>query len=195
MSDWWGSLAPRERLVVSWGAAIALITLMVMYAALPFARRWQAREVSIQAARQQLAALEGLVRDAPTLRSAADAEQRAIAQAPQRLLSAASPALAAAGAQSLLQEYADRSRVTITRLDAAAGLDSTTSSESVRRLPITLTGTTDIFGVAELLGQMMQGARRFDVEQLTVQANPALRGAPDVLQLTLSLSAPWVVTP
>jgi general secretion pathway protein M len=195
MNDWWSGLAPRERRVVSWGAMIATLALAIVYAVVPFARNWRVRETSIQAARQQLAALEGLVRDAPSLRAAADAEQRAIAQAPQRLFSAASPALAAAGAQSLLQEYADRSRVTITRLDAAAGLDSTTSSESVRRLPITLTGTTDIFGVAELLGQLMQGARRLDVEQLTVQTNPALRGAPDVLQLTLSLSAPWVVTP
>jgi hypothetical protein len=195
MNSWWNALGARERRVVGWGATVSAIVLVLTYAVLPYLRAWTAREDAIASARQRVATLEALIADAPRLRTLADAEQRAIAQAPQRLLSAATAALAAASAQSLVQEYADRSRVTVSRLDVATGLDSAATSEAVRSLPITLTGTTDIYGVAELLGQLSAGSRRLTVEQLTVQANPALRGAPDVLQLTLSLAAPWAVAP
>ncbi len=134
------------------------------------------------------------MRDAPVLKARTGMEEAQLAALPQRVLTAATGALAATGVQSLLQEYADRSRVTVSRLDVAGGLDSATADTPVRRLPITLTGTTDIYGVAELLGQLARGPKLLHVEQLTVQANPALRGAPDVLQLTLALSAPWVMT-
>lgn len=193
-SGWWQGLAPRERRVVAGGAAIALASLTLVYAVLPFARQWQAREAAITQQRQRLATLEALRRDGAALTAARADADAALAGAPQRLLAAPSATLAAAGVQSLVQEYADRSRVTINRLDAASGSDSSTAP-GVHRLPINVAGTSDIYGVAELLAQLANGPRRVRVEQLTIQQNPALRGAPDVLQLTLALSAPWVPTP
>jgi hypothetical protein len=191
----WQTLGAREQRVVIGGACVALALLLGKALVLPYARAWNEREALIDQRRRQVASLEALVRDGPTLRAAAMDAERALAGAPQRVLTAPTTALAATGAQSLLQEYADRSRVTVTRLDVAAGMDSSAADGTVRRLPITMIGTTDIYGVAELLGQLARGPRAVSVEQLTVQANPALRGAPDVLQVTLALSAPWVVTP
>jgi hypothetical protein len=194
-TGWWGSLGAREQRVVAGGAAIAATALLIVYAVLPFTRSWRAREAAIVATQQQVASLEGLLRDAPKWRAAGTVAETALAAAPQRLLVAGTSALAAAGVQSLVQEYADRSRVTVTRLDVASGVDSLSADGALHRLPVTLTGTTDIFGVAELLGQLTQGPRRLLVDQITVQNNPALRGAPDVLQLTLTLTAPWMVAP
>jgi hypothetical protein len=48
-------------------------------------------------------------------------------------------------------------------------------------------------GLALLLAQLGEGPRPVRVERVTVQRNPALRGAPDVLQWTLVVRAPVVL--
>jgi hypothetical protein len=48
-------------------------------------------------------------------------------------------------------------------------------------------------GLAQLLAQLATGPRPVQVDRLVVQRNPALRGAPDVLQWTVSVRAPVVM--
>jgi hypothetical protein len=57
----------------------------------------------------------------------------------------------------------------------------------------TLAALGDVEGLALLLAQLGEGPRPVQVERVTVQRNPALRGAPDVLQWTLVVRAPVVL--
>ncbi len=70
----------------------------------------------------------------------------------------------------------------------AAGVRARTVS-----LPATLTAYGDVIGLAALLEQLARAPRVVRVERMTVQQNSALRGAADVLQVTISLRAPVVI--
>ncbi len=212
-----GGLAARERRVIAWGAAIAVAALLLSWVAVPYARRWQAREDRIAAERVRLAATRALLADTAAMAARAAAVEAALASAPQRVVRARSLALAAAEVQSLLREIADASGLLTTRLDVSRA-DSTavgtaivagspvaaspdadappgapTGPASPDAIPATLQATGDIHGLAQLLERLERAPRVVLVERLTVQRNPALAGAPDVLQLTLSLRAPVVV--
>ncbi len=60
-------------------------------------------------------------------------------------------------------------------------------------LPATLAAYCDIIGLAALLDHLAHAPRVVRVEKLTIQQNSALRGAPDMLQITLTLRAPVVL--
>lgn len=169
-------------------ALIAVGALLIVAVAVgrPVAERWITRERELKSARAQLAQLQSVVNSQTGVDSVELEYAQLLAPQPQRVLRARSKALAASALQSLVLELAESSNVTITRLDVA-GL------ESAGDLPFELSATGDIYGLADLLQRIRTASFVVVVRKLQVQNNSALRGAPDVLQFSLSLQAPVVV--
>lgn len=179
------SRTPGLRLLTGMLLAAGMVLLSAM-AVLPTARRWNARERQIETAQVELQRLANVVTGAARNDSLARAYDSALATQPRRVLRARSRALAASALQSLVAELAEISNVTVTRLDVASVADS-------GDVPITLAANGDIFGLADLLRQLRVAKIAIAVDKLQVQNNSALRGAPDVLQLVLTLHAPVIV--
>lgn len=173
----------RERLVVSGGALIATAALLVVYGLLPLWRHFQTRELQISATRERAGLFAGYIARTSDLERAADADERWLAASPRRALHASDASLAASALQALLQDAAEGAGMAVSRVEVEPESDST---EAVRG---TLTAVGDIHGLAALLRTLESGARLVQVERFTVQQNSALRGAPDVLQLSLSVRA------
>ena len=171
----------------SWTGVVWLVLLALLAVVLiPRVREWRARETRIAAAQTQLQLLSDVVNNQPRLDSIVQLHEAALAVQPQRVLRSRSRALAASALQSLVQEMAESSNVTVTRLDVA-------NTVNTGDLPITLSANGDIFGLAELLRQIRSARYVVVVDKLQAQNNSALRGAPDVLQIALSLHAPVIV--
>ena len=163
-------------------AVVALLAVVIA----PRVREWRARETQIAAAQHQLVELASVVGNQAKLDSLIQQHEAELSLRSQRVLRSRSRALAASALQSLVQALAEASNVTVTRLDVA-------NSVGDGDLPITLSANGDIFGLAELLRQIRRAQYVVVVDKLQVQNNSALRGAPDVLQIALSLHAPVIV--
>jgi hypothetical protein len=199
------TLGARERRTVLWGASVVTVSLLVTYVLLPFARHWELREVELEGTRARVTEVAALVANARALDSAATAEERLLASGGRRVIRARSRALAASALQSFLQDASDASRLVVTRLDVATGdtdneaspgadslaVDAGTSPATF--IPATLSAHCDVTGLADLLSQFSNGPRVVQVERMTVQTTSALRGAPDMLQVTLTLRAPVII--
>lgn len=171
-----------NRMLLVWMGVIVLAAVALT----PTFRAWRVRESRIAAARAELRELAGVVNSGPAIDSAIALNESQLARLPQRVLQSRSRALAASALQSLVQEIAEASNVTVTRLDVANSADT-------GDVPITLTANGDIYGLAELLRQLRSARYAVLVDKLQAQNNSALRGAPDVLQIALSLHAPVIV--
>ena len=200
----------REQRVVVIGATLVIVALFASYVVLPFVRRWTVREVLVREARDDVAMLSGLVSSAPALENAATRAEAALAVSPSRIFHARSAPLAASALQSLLQDAANASHLLVTRLDVAQSLTSvptqtfrapaiadTAPAASAAgigaNLPATLAAYCDILGLAAVLDHLAHAPRVVHVEKLTIQQNSALRGAPDMLQIVLTVRAPVVL--
>ncbi|MBC8087986.1 MAG: hypothetical protein H7Z40_12030 [Phycisphaerae bacterium] len=178
-----GKRAPR----LSSGIVVAALLLIVVIAAgRPIVAHWRGVDAPLQTARLQVAELQALIQNQSFVDSASLRNEQQLALQPQRVLRARSRSLAASALQSLVLELAESSNVTITRLDVA-------QPDSSGDLPIDLTANGDIYGLADLLQRMRTARFVLQVRKLQVQNNSALRGAPDVLQISLSLQAPVIV--
>jgi hypothetical protein len=193
------SRGDREQRVVFGGAAIVIVALLLTYAVLPFVRHWRAQETRIESARARVAYLSALRDRAPALERDASAVERTLAGQSRRTMHARSTTLGASALQSLLQDAADASHLVVTRLEVAADVTGTTVAPSgetptaavgTMQIPATLAAYGDIAGVAALLDVLATGPRVVAVDRLTMQRNAALLGAPDVVQVTLSVRAP-----
>jgi hypothetical protein len=181
-------LRARERRALLIGGVVSVVALAIVYGVLPFARRWQLREDEIATETERVERLRGLVAHEDRLRDVVAERTRALAAEPQRLLAGRTPALAAASLQSRIQEYADQSRVTVSRLDVVGAPNST--PEGLPAIPATVSAVGDIYGMIELIVLLQRGPVRLELTEVSVRPNPALRG--DLLQMTLTLSAPYV---
>lgn len=183
-----GRTAPWTRKTPAVGAVIALAVAVVVGIGIlrPFVQRWNAREAKLAEAQTKLADLTGVVANRVLADSVGNQREALLAQFPQRVLRAKSRALAASALQSLMIELAESSNVTVNRLDVAA-------LETSGDLPFELSANGDILGLTDLLQRIRTARYIVSVREMTVQNTSALRGAPDVLQVTLSLDAPVIV--
>ncbi|MGH7472097.1 MAG: hypothetical protein ACRENP_29455 [Longimicrobiales bacterium] len=184
------NLKARERRTIVTGLAVTAFALTTAYAVLPFLRYWRMREDLIATEVDRLARLRGLVSHEAQLRQVVRARAAALESGPQRLLAGRTPALAASALQSLLQQFADQSQVTVSRLDVAGAPD--TSAAALPMIPATLSGVGDIYGITELLSLIQNGALLLEIAALNVRPNPALRG--DLLQVTVTLRGAYLGT-
>jgi hypothetical protein len=178
----------RERVVVITGAVVVVAAVLLARVLLPGARAWQARDAQLDAARTRAGALQGLVSATASLETGAAARERALSTQPRRLVQARSVGLAANAVQALLQEAADGAGLLVNRVDVDAEPDSTGA------ITATLNAYGDVHGLAELLRLLGSGPRAAVVQRLTVQQNSALRGAPDVIQVSIGVRAPVLIT-
>jgi len=186
-------LAPdaRERRTLALGGAVLAAAFLVSTVLLPTATRWRDREAMIDALRRQRSQLIALGAQRPALEGALAERRTDVDALPVRLISGRTPALAASALQEVLQDYASASRVSVTRLDVATVADSTAAGAPA--IPATIAAVSDIYGLADFLSRLEHGARLLEVTELSVSHNPALRG--DLLQLSLAVRAPYVLTP
>ncbi len=178
-------LSRRERRTVFAGAAISVAALLLVYGALPLARRWSDREDRIAASADRLARLRFLVVHENDLRQAV-ARREGMTGTSGRILVARTPALAASALQSVIRDYAARSAVTVNRLDVAGAPD--TASSALPMLPASITAVGDIYGISQFLTLLQRGSPVMEIRDLTLVSNSALREG--LLQLSLTLRAP-----
>lgn len=183
LSAWFRRLSRRERRVVSGGAAVAVLALLTVWIVLPFARRWEVREAAISAKELQLGQLRGLVNNESARQKDLVARQKDRESSRERLLTGATPALAASNLQALLQGYADGSRVTLDRVDVVA--EPGDSGEVVPAIPVRLSGQGDIYGISELLNRLQYGGKLLVIDELRVTGGNAY--GPDLLTFSLRL--------
>lgn len=176
------------------GAAISLVALAASFIVVPLARRWSEREDAIRLSGDRVARLRGLAERQGVVVNAASAGEATMSAMPTRALRGRTEALAASELQRVLQDYARESRVSVTRLDVAASdRDADSLSLGGAPIPASVAAVTDIYGLADLLGRIQHGPFLMEVTELNVTANAVLRG--DLLQVSLALRAPFVVTP
>lgn len=174
----------RERRAVMAGTLVVLGALLLTKVLLPQWRTWQSREVRLAQTTTRVAQLRGLIQATRQLEGAAAAAEAALAGAPRRVLHATSSTLAAGALQSLLQGAVDGAGMVVNRVEVASERDSTGGLQG------TVSAYGDIHGVSTLLHTLSNGPRAVTIERLSVQQNSALRGAPDVLQIQLTVHAP-----
>ena len=182
-----GRATARERRVVMGGVLVLALSLLVTYGVVPAVTRWRERERQLDRDRAQVAHLQGIQRRASEIEAAAAQAEASLAGGARRVIHARSSALGASALQTLLQGAADASGLVVDRVDV--GPDLTSEGD----LTATLSAYGDIHGLAALLAQLATAPRVTMVERLTVQINPALRGAPDVLRVTIGVRAPMVM--
>ncbi|HEX2723635.1 MAG TPA: type II secretion system protein GspM [Gemmatimonadaceae bacterium] len=180
-------LTRRERRTIAAGASVVVIAMVIAFVAVPYARRWSAREELIATGADRIARLQALIDNESRLRQTV--QQREMATGGARLVSGRTAALAGSALQDALQDYATRSRLTVTRLDLAGTPDS--SQTGLPGIPISLSAIGDVYGISDFLSLVTQGSLVLEVRQLTIVSNSSLRGG--LLQLTLALSAPAII--
>lgn len=177
----------RERRVVMGAVIVLLASALLSYGIVPAVRRWRDGQQQIETLRDRVAQLHGLVERSAALDAAANEAERRLAESPRRALHAPSASLAANTLQALLQEASEGAGLVVTRVDISPTLDSTGAAHG------TVSAYGDVRGLATLLSTLTHGARVVVPSALTVQQNSALRGAPDVVQVTMTVRAPVVI--
>jgi Type II secretion system (T2SS), protein M subtype b len=170
----------RERRTIAWGAAVAFTALVLAYGVLPVARRWSAREDAIATARDRVARLEGLL---------AAGTSPAAPTGNALLIRGRTADLAGSALQAELQDLARASRVSITQLEVQAD----TTDPAAAGVRASLSATTDVYGLADLLARVQGHHPVLSAVELTATMNPVLRG--NLLQVSLGVHAPWLAVP
>jgi hypothetical protein len=119
------------------------------------------------ARQSQLGQLRSLVQGEAATREGLAVRQKERVALRERLLTGATPALAASNLQGLLQGYADGSRVTLDRVDVVAE-PGTPGGDSLPAIPVRLSGQGDIYGLSELLTRFQSGPKLLIVDELKV---------------------------
>lgn len=161
-------ISARERRVVLIGASASAGLLALALIVLPFAHRWTVRETSYAANREQWARLAGLAAGSERLRRDRDAQRVAQSTEQARLVTGATPALAASSLQGLLQRYAGESAVQLDRVDAAG--QPRAVEGGLLAIPVQLQGQGDVYGLVDFLYRLQVGERLLVIEEMTVNA-------------------------
>jgi hypothetical protein len=137
-------LEPRERRTITIAVAVLATALLILYGALPYARRWSAREDLIAIRAEQVARLRWLAANESSLRKASSERlARATRLERPRLLAGRSAALAASALQTVVQGYADEAGITVRELNVAGAPDS--ASAGFESIPATVSAVGDSF--------------------------------------------------
>src|SRR5437667_515001 len=162
------NLNTRERRVVLGGALVSATALLIVLLGLPFAHHWAVREAAYTTSREQWLRLAALAANTDRLRRALDEQQSAYAADEARLVTGATPALAASALQGLLQRYADESSVQLNRVDVAS--QPRPDRPGLLAIPVQLQCQGDIYGLVDFLSRLEQGEKLLVVEELSLNA-------------------------
>src|SRR5437016_9784290 len=166
LSDTFRRLNPRERRVVLGGALVSATALVLVLFGLPFAHRWAAREVAYTASREQWLRFAALTANTDRLRRALNERTLGHTADEARLVTGATPALAASSLQGLLQRYADESSVQLNRVDVAS--QPRPHQPGLLAIPVQLHGPGDIYGLVDFLFRPERGDKLLALDGLSL---------------------------
>jgi hypothetical protein len=189
------TLSPREWRTVQAGLLVLGLGLLVGRGVVPLLDRWQRQGARLAAVRQRVAMAEGILAQKDTVEALAAVLERRLAEAPRRLLTGSTPAVAASALEGMLQGAVEGAGAQLQQLavEAVSAEADAGAGAALPAVQATVAAVGDVEGLARLLAQLGHGPRPVGVARVTVQRNPALRGAPDVLQWTLVVRAPVVL--
>jgi len=165
LSDTSRRLSRRERAVVLAGAAISVGALVWAYGIAPAGVRWREREAAIAVRAEQLARLRALVALDTVVRQRTALLTNHALRARGLLLGGATPALAASDLQGLLGQYAERSGITLERVDVAG---VPVPSDSLLPVPARITARGGLAGLVDLLFYLHHGEPLLVIDDLRV---------------------------
>ena len=168
LSDSLRRVSPRERRFIFVGAGAVAAVLVITGVALPLVRRWTAREAAYVTTRDQWARLAGLAAGIGQLRSTRDSQRLAQGAELARLVTGATPALAASGLQGLLQRFAEEHGVQLDRVDVAA--QPRPDRGGLLAIPAQLQGQSDITGLVDFLLRIQVSQVLLIIDDLAVNA-------------------------
>ncbi len=154
--------------MIAGGALVSALALIIVYAVLPFARHWSAREATIAAKAEQVARLQALVDNAAALSEATRALEAARESSARRLLAGSTPALGASNLQTLLRSYAEQSRVSLERVNVAREFEPDTVG--IMQVPAELVLRGDLYGLVDFLFYLQNGEKLIVIDALSVNA-------------------------
>src|SRR2546426_7131269 len=168
LSDTLRRLNPRERRIVLGGALVSAPALVIVPLGLPFAHRWAVREAAYTASREEWLRFAALTGNTDGLRRAL--VERTLGHAPDeaRLVTGATPALAASSLQGLLQRYADESSVQLNRVDVASQPHA--GQPGLLAIPVQLQCQGDIYGLVDFLSRLEHSEKLLALDELSVNA-------------------------
>jgi hypothetical protein len=205
LSDWYRRLSARERRVVAVGATVSAVALAAAFVVLPLATRWSTREASIEAKREQLVRLDELIRREEAIQQSVEARRQARRGHAHRLLTGATPDVAASSLQELIQRYAIESDVNLDRFDAERARDvggeesdparprvPADSLANLETIPVSMTAQGDVHGLVALLQRVQNGEKLLLIDDLRVSSFAAPEDGRQLLRWSLRLRAPFV---
>ena len=158
------------------GALVSATTLLIVLVGLPLAHHWTVREAAYTASREQWLRLAMLVENTDRLREALEERKRAHAADQARLVTGATPALAASTLQGLLQRYADESSVQLNRVDVAS--QPRPGQPGLLAIPVQLQCQGDIHGLVDFLSRLEHGEKLLALDELSLSAGFATALSP-----------------
>src|SRR3989449_9544585 len=162
------NLNTRERRVVLGGALVSATALLIVLLGLPFAHHWAVREAAYTTSREQWLRLAALAAHTHRLRRALDGQKSAYAAGEARLVTGATPALAASALQGLLQRYADESSVQLNRVDVAS--QPRAGQSGLLAIPVQLQCQGDIYGLVDFLSRLEHSEKLLALDELSLNA-------------------------
>lgn len=170
------------------GAAAGVVALVFAYGIVPYYRNWSAREAQISASAVQVARLSGLIGRRETLSQRVNTLERS-SQLAGRVVSGRTAALAASELQRIMRLYAERSRVSIDRLEFAPAPDVAELQTTV--IPMSIAAVGDIYGITDFLSTLRGGSPVVEITELSLVSNTALRDG--LIQFSANIRAPVVI--
>jgi hypothetical protein len=168
LSDSLRRVSPRERRFIFVGAGVAAVLLMLTGVALPLVRHWTTREAAYATTRDQWARLAGLTAGIDQLRRTRDTQREAQGTELARLVTGATPALAASGLQGLLQRFAEEHGVQLDRVDVAT--QPRPDRGGLLAIPAQLQGQSDIKGLVDFLLRIQVSQVLLVIDELAINA-------------------------
>lgn len=152
LGRWWGGLAARERRLVAWAAALALVALVWLLALAPALRTLARAPAQIEAADAQLQAMKRLAAETREMRAVA-------AVAPDQAAAALKAATDRLGDAGRLTVQGDRAVLTLTGVRGSALRDWLAEARSgARARPVEVTLTRGDRGLSGTVVLALGGA-------------------------------------
>lgn len=181
-------ISNRERRVAFGAAAVALVAVVIGYVGVPFYRSWNDREERIVVASEQLARVASLIARQDILsKTVSDLERSSGSQ--RRVLTARTAALAASELQRIMRLHAERSRMSIDRLEFSSSDEAGDGGTAV--IPFTVSAVGDIYGVTDFLAILRSESPVVEVAEVSLISNSALKAG--LIQFSATVRAPVVI--
>src|SRR2546423_6343630 len=117
-----------------------------------------------------------LVTNTDRMRRALEERKRAHAADEARLVTGATPALAASALQGLLQRYADESSVQLNRVDVVS--EPRPGQPGLLAIPVQLQGQGDIYGLVDFLARLEHGETLLVLDDVSLNAAAVMSYGP-----------------